>query len=489
MNNKVLNNKSAIKILIVLCLVSIRFDVSYSMNKDPHKLYAGWATRSITPDKPVALGGQFGTRISSEILDTITCTALALETRCGNESIETGIMISLDLIALSGDLHDEIKKNLSKKLPQFDLNKLVLNATHTHTAPALSVGSYNIPEDAMQPSEYVKFAAEQIAIAATEAWNSRKSAGMSWGLGQAVVGYNRRTVYQDPVQSDFGNSSSVMYGDTYSVHFSHIEGYEDHGVEMIFFWDENKNLTGIILNVACPAQETEHISQLSADFWHEVRVELHKKYGKHIFIMPQIAAAGDITSHILWRKRAEDEMLKRKRITRRQEIGRRIANAVEEVFPYVQENIEYDIVFCHTFDELSLPRRRVSKSEVIRYQEMAKERPEREGWYKGISNRYKNQDNSPFYPSKVNVIRLGDVVIATNPFELFLDYGLRIKSRSDATLTFVIQLSNGGGTYVATERAEQGGGYSAIAPSNAVGSEGGQELVEKTIEMINRVMN
>ena len=33
--------------------------------------------------------------------------------------------------------------------------------------------------------------------------------------------------------------------------------------------------------------------------------------------------------------------------------------------------------------------------------------------------------------------------MATNPFELFLDYGLRIKARSEAPQTFIVQLACG----------------------------------------------
>ena len=39
-------------------------------------------------------------------------------------------------------------------------------------------------------------------------------------------------------------------------------------------------------------------------------------------------------------------------------------------------------------------------------------------------------------PVEVHIIRIGDVVIATNPFELYLDYGMRIKGRSPAVQTF-----------------------------------------------------
>ncbi len=481
--------KGGLRVLIIgFYLIQFCVYPTFATNKDLHKLYIGWSTKSITPDKPVALAGQFETRISTEIMDPVTCTALAIETRDGSKSIETAIMISCDLVVTRGDLAEKVKDLLKKELPAFDLNKLVLNATHTHTGPVLTEGSYNIPEHVMQPSEYVTFAAEQIVSAALEAWNTRNTAGMSWGLGHAVVGHNRRAVYLEPVPSGFGKGTAVMYGDTDREDFSHIEGYEDHGVEMMFFWNEQKKLTGMVLNIASPSQETEHLTQLSADFWHEVRVELHKRYGNDIFILPQCAAAGDITTHLMWREEAEMEMIKRKGITRRQEIARRIANAVDEVFPYVQDDIKYDIEFCHIYDEIPLPVRKVTKEEVEQAERLANEQPDRASWHRRIIDRYNKQGEDPYYPVNVNVIRLGDVVFATNPFELFLDFGIRIKSRSNAVLTFVVQLANGTGTYLPTFRAEAGGGYSAIVQSNSVGSEGGQVLVEKTLDMINRTM-
>ncbi|MDD4193345.1 MAG: hypothetical protein PHI28_18560 [Mangrovibacterium sp.] len=91
-------------------------------------------------------------------------------------------------------------------------------------------------------------------------------------------------------------------------------------------------------------------------------------------------------------------------------------------------------------------------------------------------------------PVEVHVIRLGDVVFATNPFELYLDYGMRIKARSQTVQTFLVQLS-GSGTYLPVSRSIAGGSYGAVPASTLMDPEGGQELVEKTLEMINRIMN
>ena len=87
---------------------------------------------------------------------------------------------------------------------------------------------------------------------------------------------------------------------------------------------------------------------------------------------------------------------------------------------------------------------------------------------------------------ELHVVRIGDVVFATNSFELFLDYGIRIKARSPAVQTFLVQLA-GGGTYLPTARAVAGKGYGGGVYDNLVGPEGGQSLVEETVKLINEL--
>jgi len=109
-------------------------------------------------------------------------------------------------------------------------------------------------------------------------------------------------------------------------------------------------------------------------------------------------------------------------------------------------------------------------------------------WHHGVVERYEQLQQNPdaTYPVEIHVVRIGDLVVCTNPFELYCEYGIRIKARSPATQTFVVQMS-GFGSYLPTERAQAAGGYSAIPQSNIIGPEGGQMLVDKTVEIINEL--
>jgi len=83
----------------------------------------------------------------------------------------------------------------------------------------------------------------------------------------------------------------------------------------------------------------------------------------------------------------------------------------------------------------------------------------------------------------VHVLRLGDVAIAANEFELFTDYGVQIKARSPAVQIFVIQLTGSAG-YLPSQRDMRGGGYSAVVQSSRVSPAGGQVLVDQAVEAI-----
>jgi hypothetical protein len=248
-------------------------------------LYVGWASADITPQRPVALVGQMSKRISQSVLDPLTATVLALESRGENGKSEQAIMVSCDVVYIRKAIQEGLRVLIKHKLPDFDTDKLFMNATHTHTAPGFIDGAfyglYDVSQDdgVMKASEYASFFLERISEAVVEAWQSRKPSGMSWSLGHAVVGLNRRAHYFD--------GSTVMYGSTRKDTFSNIEGYEDHGVEMLFFWTPDKVLEGIVINLACPSQETEGLSVISADFWHETRKEIRNRLSEDVFILRQ----------------------------------------------------------------------------------------------------------------------------------------------------------------------------------------------------------
>jgi len=482
-------------------------------------LQIGWGHADITPDEPVQLTGQFHVRISEGVADPIGVTALALSSESADPASSV-IFVSCEIVSIPDSLTQQVREGLGKALPDIDPKSVILNATHTHSAPeirldgdrkfrggGMSSSGLAIDLPSMDPKDYSAFAAAQIVRAVQQAWKARAPGSIGFGLGTAVVGRNRRMSYLD--------GSTKMYGNTSDKDFSHVEGYEDHSLNLIGTWSEEGDLTGLVVNLACPSQVSENIFQVSADFWHDTRLEVRRRHGDGIFILSQCSAAGDLSPRPPWDKPAEARMLELTGRSPRQEIAMRIADGIDAVLPFIEANRCSHPALIRRNGVVELPLNQPSQADVDEamaeakghlqtYRELAAdleahpEKKQEPRWYVKITEAYRRmmwyesvktrresiQQNHTTMAIEANIVRIGDLVFATNPFEYYLDFGIRIKARSPAIQTFLVQLA-GHGTYVPTERAAAGRSYGAVPASTPIGPEGGRQLAEWTLQEIN----
>ena len=492
---------------------------------------AGWAEVSITPEKRIALAGQFVERISEYVETPITATALAVES--GGEQM---VICSCDLVSIGENLLQNVRARVRDAVPDLDTGKIIVNATHAHTSHVYdrggsgtrSSGSYSerailngfLPEekqyrakvsakgdDFMDAKESLAFLTDRISEAIITAWENRRPAGYATGFGRAAVGMCRRARFSD--------GSARMWGDTNTATFTELEGGNDSGIEMLFFYDGDGKLTGVAVNVACPSQVLEHRLFISSDYWGKVKILLREKYGKDLFVLALCSAAGDQCPRDLIRwvnpeTPIDDPNIERKDYIERDAdpsmydikgswlVGRRIANEV--VMALEDAKAKYDdVIFRHEKMTVDLPLRRVTQkeyeeavAELERYAAKVVDHVNFEDNAKmyvhtGTILRYMEQHTKDIVPVEIHIVRFGSMAIATNPFELFLDYGNQIRARSRARQTILIQLACGAGSYLPTEKAEKGSHYSAYVSSGLVGHQGGELLVRKTTEEINKL--
>jgi hypothetical protein len=466
-------------------------------------LWIGTATADITPPPPVALTGFQTVRLTHKIQTPLTANVLALESRQGDRAIDQAILVSCDTCILTPGLQEAFRKHLADRLPGFDPNKIVLAATHTHSAPVLDPDAYddNSFGKAMRPKEYQALFCKQVGEAVVKAWQGRAAGGVAWGLGQAVVGVNRRLVYAD--------GHATMSNNANDPKVRHTEGYEDHAVDVLCFYDDQKQIKAAAISLSCTAQMSQGETVVSADFWHYAREALCQRYGRQLCVLGFCAPAGDQCPHLTYRKTAEARMDRLRGLTRTEELGRRIANSVLDIADLLAKDIRVDAPLVHLVRQVDLPERIITDAEYATAKKVcegidAKQR--RAGWdtwvyglYKAVCDRYAAQQRGNRTLSlEMHVLRLGNVAIATNPFELYVDYGMQIQARSPAEQTFLIQLAAGPWSgYLPTPRAMAGGeltasamnNYSATVMTNIVGPEGGQMLVDRTLEAINGLWN
>jgi hypothetical protein len=478
------------------------------------RVLIGWAEVDTTPEGTVDLAGQYYHRVSQGIHSRLSATALAFESNEGDQAV----MVSLDLVGVPADFQEDLRNMAGPEAPGLDVSKIFLNAIHTHNAPRVEaitgIGWLAELPEAMPAREYRKILLEKVKSVVAAAWKNRKPGGTANTLAFARVGHCRRAVYT--------NGTAEMYGNTVRKDFIGMEGGEDSGVDLLFTFDDQDRPTGVVLNLACPAQVMEATYQISSDYMGEVRQRLKKRFGGNFCVLGQISAAGCQSPRDLTRNyKGEPDFWHADGVT---EIGRRLASAVESVYQAATATIDRAPVVRHAVQALSLPQRRASRQDLdiaetqlkklvqIMPEDEAYRRfcqevganeqvPGRPGPYdsklhhfvliqncKAVIKRYQDQDEKPAFEMELHVLRVGKVVFVTNPFELYLDFGQQIRARSLAGQTFVVQLCAGTGGYLPSARAEQLGGYGGLIINGNVGSDGGKQLVDKTVEEIAAIM-
>ncbi|MDD6878552.1 MAG: hypothetical protein PUD44_12355 [Clostridiaceae bacterium] len=512
------------------------------------RLSIGWASRDVSTTAPINIPGQFHMRISKGILDPVTTTALVVD---GGDDL--AIFLSLDAVVIRAHLLDEVREEVRKRNPEIPAEKILMNATHAHTGPSHYNDDTEIPHDGMEIASseaYRHWLSAQAADAVVEAYEKRAPGGVAYGYGYAVVAHSRRVVYFDDLSKRPGavinsthgvNGHAAMYGNTNDDQFSHYEAGADHFVNIMFTFDAGEHLTGAIVNIPCPSQNSEQEYMLSADYWHDIRTALRGTYGD-IFVLPQCAAAGDLSPRILHYGYAQTRRYRLKygeietpaankseRINR-MEIAERVKACFDEVYSWAKKEIYTELPVRHSVRTVGLARRIITDEEYqyavdglralegeryIRAEEPAKtqktddplvQEPELEGFdpqaalrsnsilkasrnrFAEIIDRYELQKTQPELPMELHVIQIGDIAFASNRFELYMDYQHRIQARSPFVQTFIVQLAGQpgveGGSYLCTERGAWGRGYSASMYCNVVSPKGGQQLVEETVRTL-----
>ena len=477
----------------------------------------GWAFTNITPDRPVYLAGQLYNRISQYVRDPITATVLALKS-----DTDQAVFISADMVSVPVHVLQRVRAELSD-LQDLDVQKISFSVTHTHNSSLfgpekrlLTNQKYlsadilpleETPDDLFTGEEAADFLTGKLVEMIRRAWTTMRPGGISCAQDYAAIAFNRRPVFKTE-----NGLQTVMYGDCSQDHFVSFEGTSDHSADMIYTWDTSGHLTGVVIVIPCPAQVFELHQMITADYWSSVRAKVKEKLG-NVPVLPLCGAAGDqnpldlvrMSKHNkktlpLWSAQAGEVQRNLDMGEECDRIGERIAEAVIRGEKSARCHVDPNPPFFHDVVSMSLPLRKVTPSEAKAAKDILEEVHATHSTENrltesevvrlfetiGIVERWDLQKQKEFFCFDSHVMRLGQVALATNPFELFCEYGLRLKARSKASQTIVIQLTDENGGYLPTAAALAGGSYSSKPASTLCGPEGGDLLVEKTLSAMNR---
>lgn len=143
--------------------------------------HIGAASRDITPDFPVPLGG-FGQRItpSEGIRDPISVSALCI----GQDN--PLVIITSDLIASSGAIKQEVVSRI-EPLIGITSDRVILTASHTHSAPV----PFDPSVEALATAKFADKLVKAIVECVVESYENRRPAILMTTQGNACIGFNR----------------------------------------------------------------------------------------------------------------------------------------------------------------------------------------------------------------------------------------------------------------------------------------------------------
>jgi len=437
-------------------------DAASAAQAKPQPLRAGFARADLTPSMGMEIPGGFAKNFNKGIHDPLWVEAAYFS----NETVRLAV-VGVDLINISKEIVEESRK-LAEARCGIPSANILIGASHTHNGGPVE-NCWAVEKD----PAYCKMVAERIAEAVTKAGETAVEARIGGGLGQEDgVSYNRRFRMKDgTIRTHPGKMNPDIVAPA---------GPMDPDVAVIAAEDLNGKPLGCIVNFACHGT-TLGGSMVSADWIYPLRQTIRGGLGADMGVVFLNGACGDVTQ--------VDN-----RNPRPAEFGeawaRRIGMSVGSVALNVLAKAEFaaDAPLAVRSETLALPIRDLGNSD----EELVKREAPGIGLGTGDEVYLKEaalvremKAKSPTVDVELLTMRIGSAAIASNPAELFCQFGINIKHASPWKPTMVVELANGCCGYVGTPEAFLGGGYEVrTARCSYLDSSAGDQIANTSARLL-----
>ena len=175
--------------LLLACALAVVTSAPLQSQIDNSSWRIGLARVKITPENPIRMAGYASRTKPFEGVDAhLFAKAMAFEDSDGNQSL----LITADMIRFPGWLSEAVCRRL-KESAGIERNAVLLNASHTHTGPALDPARYDAPADDINDSQaYARKLEDKLVTIGRQALADLKPARLGWDTGLVNFPMNRR---------------------------------------------------------------------------------------------------------------------------------------------------------------------------------------------------------------------------------------------------------------------------------------------------------
>jgi hypothetical protein len=457
---------------------------------------AGASTANITPYLGQGIaGGWLPLPLATNIHDEEHVRSLVLDD--GKVQL---VFVVVDNVEIPREVFDEAKRMIfeATRIPK---EHITMSSTHNHSS-VWAGPEINPPEPSRtirdhsatgkKPlDDYQQFVAHRIADGVRVAVNNLEPARISWGVGSVPQHvFNRRWKLKSPILNPFGKMEQVqMNPGIGNPNLLEPAGPTDPEVSILSVQSLQGRPIAVFANYSLHYVGGVPKGDISADYFAvfadriQELLKADRQDPPFVGIMSN-GTEGDVNNINFGGKPEKYPPYAKMRI---------VANDVAQEVFRVYQGLQYK-------DWVPLRAAQMELTLNVR-----KPNPEQLAWaekivHKDETYKPKNPMEKVFaertiqmkeWPEKIDVIlqtfRIGEVGIATIPFEPFAETGLEIKARSPFKPTFTIGLANGGYGYLPTPEQHKLGGYETWMSVNKVETNASRKIVTEILKLFNQV--
>lgn len=423
--------------------------------REASELKAGFSQVDITPPIGAIITGPMGPA-STATDDPLKARAMVVQS--GNRKLA---IVGIDIVKIRRDLSDKV---IELVMQQTDITRdaVLICPSHNHSGPLIPADGDN----AKANKAYIDTLPRLIADSIIQANKALQPARMSIGRSIVLEGHiNRRLITKsDGLALNIWLKKLDDLKQTPQVLGS--ESVIDPELWLLRFNSMDGKMLGSFVNFTCHPclHDRIKIHTWSADFPGIIADEMARKYGPQAICVFSQGASGNIMPPVSW---APDWK------QRAAVFANAAIDAAEKAIP-----IEGPVAVDYARRDIDVPRC-----------DAESQRPEtikRLGWrpesFEGARRTAAAMPHLLNVP--VSAARIGPFAIATNPGELFVEWGIAVKKRSPFPQTVLSELTNHWIGYEPTELAFQHEGYETLAGVDFVSLEGIQKLVDTAVDLL-----
>ena len=438
------------KILVLTIVVAAVCGARSSVSAE---FKAGAAVVDVTPPSlPVKVNGSLAIRKVGTVKTPLSARAIVLD-----DGTERLAIVVVDSCMMPRTFLDETKE-LASRETELKRDRILISATHTHSAPSVM----DIPPVDAEES-YVPYLRTRIVEAIAKAEKNLERAQVGWALVNAAkfTALRRWVRRPDRIDKDpFGNATvrATMHAASNWDNVTGESGPEDPDLAMITIQARDGRPLAVLANFSMHYFSGE--TGLSADYFGLFCEGLKKRFskGKKQGAPPFVGIMSHGCSGDIWRRDYALPPDQRAKWTI-DEYSKQFVDLAVKALDSVEYRHDVDLAMAERRMNLKY---RVPDDQRLKWaQEIVDAMP-------NLSARNRNE----FYALQqvllhkrqstaivVQALRIRDIGIATTPNETYALTGLKVKLQSPLEKTFVIELANGADGYIPPPEQHFLGGY------------------------------